>query len=719
MFLSGAFFVSFIILIFHGVSCEGLVFYDREKQMYVESRNFARIKCVAVNSIKPPQGTFDENKLMKTYRCAHQIKTQFKIGLSTVHVKYLLFLLLIQGIGNAQTTSNTWIANPEISNPNTLSVYATGTNVSYQWYSNSVNSTSNATFINSATSASYAPPLIAGVRYYFAVVNGDCGPDVTSTVVAVEMSANYVWNGSVSTDWYTASNWSPTAVPPTNAHIYIPICTNYPQIVSLTIACGGSVTLGPGTKLTLSEVIHNNGTMNIDDGATLIQTGTGSNTGLGKYHMKQIISGYGGSTPKGRFWYVGSPMSNSVSHDYKAETSAILKYFKEPSGSWVEINDASTPIQVGKGYFVQSGFMDTLEFSGDFLNNGNYTFPCTRSGTTNYYRGFNLVSNPYPSYADFDAVIKTNILPTMWYRTSDLNQNMVFDTYNSKSRIGTSVGSDVVTNFIPPMQSFWVKVPDGYASGELGFSNEMRSHYSIGFEGLKNSATDFPVFIRLNLIDDEKKDQFIVIMDYHLDTLFDSFDSEKMSVPDYPQLYTTVGSKNLVIDALSFSKLRTNIPISVDLPSSKSYQLQIDELNLENTSLILEDKHEHVLQDLSINPCYSFYSINGIISDRFVLRINSIYGTTASTSLIMDESSLFEPQIVQFGLSGDILIRLMDSNLTTECHVGIYDMNAKLVYYNTLHELETMLHLLEGDGIYFVEIDNNHSVYRKRIAIAK
>lgn len=660
---------------------------------------------------------FEENMFMKTYCSAYQLQTRLKLGLNFVSLRSLLFLLLIQGIGNAQTTINSWIANPEISNPNTLSVIATGSNLSYQWYSNTINSTSNATFINSATSATYAPPAIEGIMYYFAVVNGDCGPDVTSSVVVVEISTNYVWNGSVSTDWNTSANWSPTAVPPQTAHIYIPNCTNDPQLVSLTIACGGSVTLAPGAKLSLSDVIHNNGTLNIDDRATLVQTGTSSNSGLGTYHMKQIISGYGGSIPKGRFWYVGSPMSNSVSHDYKAETSAILEYFIEPSGSWMEITDATTPIQVGKGYFVRSGYMDTLEFSGNSLNNGNYTLPCTRTGTTNFYRGFNLVSNPYPSYADFDAVMKTNILPSMWYRTSDLNQNMVFDTYNSKTRIGTSVGSEVVTNFIPPLQSFWVKIPDGFTTGELGFSNEMRSHYSTGFEGLKNTANDFPVFIRLNLIDDEKKDQLIVMMDYHLDAMVDSFDSEKMSVPDYPQLYTSVGSINLVIDALPFSKLRTSVPITVDLPSSKSYQLQIDELNLENATLTLEDKQENILQDLSINPCYSFYSVNGVTSDRFVLHIHSILGTTASTSPITDGSSLFEPLILQFGLSGDIFVRLMASN-QSECHIRIYDMNAKLVYHATLHESETMLHLFEGNGIYFIELDANHHVFRKKIAIA-
>jgi hypothetical protein len=68
-------------------------------------------------------------------------------------------------------------------------------------------------------------------------------------------------------------------------------------------------------------------------------------------------------------------------------------------------------------------------------------------------------------------------------------------------------------------------------------------------------------------------------------------------------------------------------------------------------------------------------------------------------------------------MSGDILIRLMESN-QSECHVSIYDMNAKLVYHATLYESETVLHLFEGNGIYFIEIENYHNFFRKKIAIA-
>ncbi|MEY4804972.1 MAG: hypothetical protein RL331_1493 [Bacteroidota bacterium] len=136
--------------------------------------------------------------------------TLFK-GLIQRHFRYYLLLFPFYGLLHGQMT------------PTTLSIQATGTNISYQWYSNTINSTTNASIINSATSASYTPPAFTGIMYFFVVVHGACGPDVTSTVVAVEMSANYTWNGSVSTDWNTTSNWTPVGVPISIHHLATPL----------------------------------------------------------------------------------------------------------------------------------------------------------------------------------------------------------------------------------------------------------------------------------------------------------------------------------------------------------------------------------------------------------------------------------------------------------------------------------------------------------------
>ena len=58
-----------------------------------------------------------------------------------------------------------------------LSVTATGAGLTYQWYSNTTASTTGATTITGATSATYTPTsnLTAGDYYYYCVVTGDCG----------------------------------------------------------------------------------------------------------------------------------------------------------------------------------------------------------------------------------------------------------------------------------------------------------------------------------------------------------------------------------------------------------------------------------------------------------------------------------------------------------------------------------------------------------------
>lgn len=656
-----------------------------QKQTYLERVNLVKITLMKTPSYKNPRAIWTV--------------------LHFSYFKYIILLFSFYGVLHGQ------------SNPNLLNVVATGTNVTYQWYSNLINTIENATLITAATNESYTPPETAGTLYYFVVVHGDCGPDLTSTIVSVVNSVNRTWNGLESTDWNTATNWTPIGIPTEIDNVHIPTNVNYPVNGSLTISCGGSVTLDAGSKLTINGIIQNNGTLTIENGATLVQNGIENNTGLGTYQVNQSITGTGAASPNGRFWYLGSPMANSVSQDYKAETSAVLKYFNEPTGAWVEINNATTPIEVGKGYFVQTGMIDTIEFLGGQLNNGNYTIPCTRTGTTNFYRGFNLVSNPYASYVDFDLVTKTNILPTMWYRTADQTQAMVFDTYNSLTGIGTSIGGEEVTKFIPPMQSFWVKIPAGFTSGEIGFANEMRSHYSIGFEGLKNTTNEFPVFIRLNLLDEGKKDQLIVFMDNHLNSLVDEFDSEKMTIVGYPQLYTAIGGTKLVIDALPFSKLKTSVPLTVNLPSSKTYQIQLDEVRIENATLVLEDKQENIFQDLLINPTYVFNSVNGMNTDRFVLHIQSLFTTTESMGsafLTENESGQFEPLILSSGLNGGIRI-LFNQPLETACHVRIYDMSGKLVVDTMLVESDSIINLNESNGIYFVELETKQNVFRKKI----
>ncbi len=101
--------------------------------------------------------------------------------------------------------------------PSALSITATGTNTSYQWYRNTIASNkSGGTIISGATSISYTPTsaLTAGDYYYYCIVTGDCGLDtsnvsgkhtITATVSAslsISASANNICSGTSIT--YTA-----------------------------------------------------------------------------------------------------------------------------------------------------------------------------------------------------------------------------------------------------------------------------------------------------------------------------------------------------------------------------------------------------------------------------------------------------------------------------------------------------------------------------------
>lgn len=580
--------------------------------------------------------------------------------------------------------------------------------------------------MNATTAIGTSTVLVHNNHYFAAQINGSGCESSSRFDVQAKLVNNGEWKGENEGSWKQASNWC-GGVPGVGATVVVPAATiihldTLAELSELTVENTGFLHVSSSKKLTMTGDVTINGELTLHDKATLVQQDNSGWLGNGNVHLQQLITGSGINTPAGRYWYLGSPMSNSLSQVYHAETSTVLKYFNEPTFSWVDINNATTPIQVGKGYFVQSGADDTLVFTGGQLNNGNYTLPLTRTGTTNVYRGYNLVSNPYPSYLDFDAVTKTNILPTMWYRTSDATQTMVFDTYNSETGVGTSVGGEAVTQFVPPMQSFWVKIPTGFTTGSIGFANHMRSHHAVGFEGLKSSTYDFPVFLRFNLEDGLKKDQLILLMGQQMSASVDFFDSEKMMLADYPQLYTAIGSTKLVIDALPFTKSKVTVPITLVLPSTKSYVFQTEELDIADGLVLLEDKQEQVFQDLSVNPCYGFYANSGVISDRFVIHLNLPNGVNVSNSFNQavwtNASMSSEPFSLYETINQDVKVVLLDS-LNFPSHMQIFDANGKLIRELNLTELETTVNIPEGPGIYFVSVQMNQQYYRKKIIITQ
>ena len=538
------------------------------------------------------------------------------------------------------------------------------------------------------------------------------------------------WTGSSSNDPSVANNWSPAAVPASTSSVVIPSgLTNYPSFSnnsttsfgSITIDAGASLTLQTGAELTLTGNLTNNGNLILEDGATLVQGASSTYSGTGTVQVKQnVTGGNNGNSPNGRFWYLGSPVAGGLSSILDAAGANVVKYWDEPSAAWVEITDNTSALTVGRGHYLRSFTPgnQTLTFTGGALNNGTYTLPLTANGAS--FNGFNLVSNPFPSYLKWDDVAKNNVGTTIWYRTSNGANNMVFDTYNSNGNVGTSNnGSGTVSQFIPPMQAFWVKV-EGNTSGSIVLENIDRSHHVSGMQGM-HSLLDKQMFANINLIKDTLRDQAIVYSSYTTADVFDAYDSEKMFQANTPQLYSKINDKKLVINAKNFMQRNEKTPLFMNIPNAGTYTMQLGEFNSSFGSIWLEDLATAQLQNLLINDIYTFETEAGQDIARFVLHFGypeQIYGTD-EFDFVEESSDLpVNWNDVSVVVAADNIIDLAASLNELDAQqtkiVSVFDMTGRQIMTGKFENGNNQIQVPAANAVYMVHVTvgSAHKVFK-------
>lgn len=450
-----------------------------------------------------------------------------------------------------------------------------------------------------------------------------------------------------------------------------------------------SLTVQPGAKLTINNALTTSNALIIESDAE------GTGTIIDSYAEPTIPAKIKQHLTAGRNWYMSSPL---LSADATAlNRGASVQYYNETNGQW---QVASGTLARGKGYIqvanATQGSTGVVEFAGT-TNSGNV--PVTLTNNPAGGKGFNLVGNPYPSYVSWSAVVADNAaanMPTgtMWYRTIN-GSAYIFATVNAAGIASPAT----VSNLIPPMQAFWVRSN----GGTLTFKNTMRTHETLS-NRLKAPGNSNPEnspampFVRLSVSNGTSSDEAVIYASELASNEFDLYDAPKYfntGGSNQAQIFTTVGTEKLTINALNRIEAGTTLSLGFVTETANRFEIKATEFNNSGLALILRDNQNSTEFDLSAGDSYVFRSDAINDAQRFTLLFRSKESATAF------EPAHNSPVLVFANASGQIEVHAPAGS----AFVVYNAVGQKICFGKTENDVE-ILNLYLSTGMYLVKVGN-------------
>ena len=480
------------------------------------------------------------------------------------------------------------------------------------------------------------------------------------------------------------------------------IPTSGTQNISLTTSLK-SLTVNPGAKLTLNNnVFLTVGSLNLLSDATngtgtfVDQNANGGLTVTGTSTVNQSLQ----AASALRTWYITPPVASAT----PTPALSIIKYFDETlntgtaTDNWV----STSSMLAQKGYQVVPVAGNDISFSGT-LNTGNQNIALTsRTGTANF-AGFNLIGNPYPSYLDWNLVTANsgNLAlmrsTTMWYRTKSAG------VYSFWTVNGDGVTSpNGASPRIPPMQAFWVRANAG--GGSLALTNAMRSHAPatdllFKVPAAKNTAN---TLVRLQVSNGTNTDEAVLYLSANASNGLDTYDAPKMSNNNVaiPEIYTTVGAEQMVINAMNTLTLDTPIGLGFVPGNATSFSLTANQIsNLPaGVKVILKDNVTTTETDLTDGiSTYQFSPLQSS-SDRFSVIFRSA-GAVTNVEAPQDNSLIVYNNAPQ-------QLTVVFNDLPAGSILSVYNAIGQKLLSQQLTSTRTQIAGEFRPGVYMLKVNN-------------
>jgi hypothetical protein len=548
-----------------------------------------------------------------------------------------------------------------------------GTSIaSVKWYEGSGVS---GTVVGTSDVINVCPPntTIYTAEITYTLCNGSTITELDETTVTV--NKDKIWDGSTSTDWNTANNWTPAGVPLITESVFIPNVANDPIIgagadalaCSLNVETGGVLTLNSGRNMTVTNAITVavGGTFNVMNSANLVQVNDAS-INSGQINMERVtnvrLQDYSyWSSPVQSFPVQSVSPATPAGYIFEWQTTAANPNGGE--GYWVNTSESMFPT---KGYILRApnGFINTLPgnaLTANFIgtpNNGvftptiyrgnDYTTPGTQTiPRTITDDNWNLIGNPYPSALGVNEFLTlpannsivgglrvwthgqlpTNAVDPFY---QDFLTNYYPNDYVIINLVGATSGPGDPT--IGAGQSFMVLMDAGAAgSGNVTFNNSMRGAgftNNIFYRNSNTSNTTNTVEqnrIWLDLVTPTGSVNrmlvgYVTDATQAEDRLYDSFTDYKPT----QNFYSLIGNEPMAIQGRALPFVDSDlVNLGVTIPQDGMYSIAISALDglfeTTNQNIYIEDLENNIIHNLKQNP-YSFTALAGNITNRFILR---------------------------------------------------------------------------------------------------
>lgn len=475
----------------------------------------------------------------------------------------------------------------------------------------------------------------------------------------------------------------------------------------LTINLDGIFTIEAGKNLTVDGVISNSGG---NEGFVLESTVAGTASLIHATQsvpatVQRYISG------NAEDWhFLSTPVSNQAiassswvpAGTYGNGTGYDLYVFNEPTPCWVyQLNTSPTSssenpnwpnihpsanFESGRGYLysVQAS-NPTNEFAGN-LNNGTVSYPVTNNSTVDpLLIGFNLIGNPFPSSIDWKASsgwTRSNLLDSgggydMWI------WNPAANNYGVYSSVG-STGTNGITNFIAPMQGFFVRTG---SNATIEMTNDIRVHTDASNWFKNNTNFEKLQNIKVKITSESGFGSDEVLIQFGASANQSGAAKLYSTIQTAPSTYLTTGNEELSVRYLTNPTSNPKVTLAFKPGATGSYTVSTDFDTANYDFVILEDKKAKINHDLKDSPTYDFKASIEDDTDRFILHFEEIPIGDISLPIII----YYDGNEIVFDLT-------LIQNPTD---IKIVDILGRTIIEKTIR----------GKTVYYIPVTNKNQVY--------